>query len=73
MGDIQSMFHQVRVAEEDRDFIHVHLFRAVSYPSCTAFALSKTADDHQSEFWEEVVQTLKENLRVWHLKKKQLV
>lgn len=69
MGDIQAMFHQVKVAEEDRDFLRflwwqngdfarevsvfrmtVHLFGAVSSPSCAAFALRKTADDHQSEF-----------------------
>ncbi|XP_042586291.1 uncharacterized protein LOC122138292 [Cyprinus carpio] len=83
MGDIQAMFHQVRVAEEDRDFLRflwwqngvftkevsvfrmtVHLFGAVSSPSCAAFALRKTADDHQCEFHEEVVQTLKENFYV---------
>lgn len=67
MGDIQSMFHQVKVPEEDRDFLRflwwpegdltkevsefrmtVHLFGAVSSPSCASFALRKTADDIQS-------------------------
>ncbi len=42
----------------------VHLLGAVSSPSCAAFALQKTADDHQFEFREEVVQTLKENFYV---------
>lgn len=60
MGDIQAMFHQVRVAKEDRDFLRfvwwpegdltkkvaefrmtVHLFGAVSFPSCASFALRK--------------------------------
>lgn len=63
MGDIQAMFHQVKVAEEDRDFLcflwwpdgdvtkdlveyrmTVHLFGAVSSPSCASYALRKTAD-----------------------------
>lgn len=62
MGDIQAMFHQVRVPEEDRDFLRflwwpggdttqepvpyrmmVHLFGAVSSPSCAAYALKRTA------------------------------
>lgn len=62
MGDIQSMFHQVKVPKDDRDFLRflwwpernltkevsefrmtVHLFGAVSSPSCASFALRKTA------------------------------
>lgn len=83
MGDIQAMFHQVRVAKEDRDFLRfvwwpegdlskevaefrmtVHLFGAVSSPSCASFALRKTAADNQSEFPAEVLQTVKENFYV---------
>lgn len=83
MGDIQSMFHQVKVPEDDRDFLRflwwpegdltkevsefrmtVHLFGAVSSPSCASFALRKTADDNQSSFPSEVVQTIKENFYV---------
>ncbi len=83
MGDIQAMFHQVKVAEEDRDFLHflwwpdgditqdlreyrmtVHLFGAVSSPSCASHALRKTAEDNQSEFLEEVVQSVKQNFYV---------
>ena len=58
MGDVLSMFHQVRVPVEDRDFLRflwwpggnlakgleeyrmtVHLFGAVSSPSCVNFAM----------------------------------
>ncbi len=46
----------------------VHLFGAVSSPSCAAFALRKTADDHKCEFREEMVQTLKDNFYVDCLK-----
>ena len=83
MGDIRAMFHQVKVTEEDRDFLRflwwpegdltkelaefrmtVHLFGAVSSPSCASFALRKTADDNQSDFPAAVVQTVKENFYV---------
>ncbi len=40
----------------------VHIFWAVSSPSCAAFALRKTADDR--EIHGEVVQTLKDNFYV---------
>lgn len=83
MGDIQAMFHQVKVAEEDRDFLRflwwpngdvtqdlvehrmtVHLFGAVSSPSCASYALRKSADDHQSEFAANVCQAVKKNFYV---------
>lgn len=83
MGDIQSMFHQVKVPENDRVFLRflwwpegdltkemavfqktVHLFSAVSSPSCASFALRKTADDNQSSFPSEVVQTVRESFYV---------
>ncbi|KAK0152604.1 hypothetical protein N1851_005873 [Merluccius polli] len=83
MGDIKAMFHQVKVAEEDRDYLRflwwpdgdvtkdlaeyrmtVHLFGAVSSPSCASYALKKTADDHHSEFPVEVLKAIKQNFYV---------
>ena len=83
MGDIQAMFHQVKVAEEDRDLLRflwwpngditqelrqyrmtVHLFGAVSSPSCASYALRKNAEDHQAEFPATVCQSVKENFYV---------
>ena len=83
MGDVQSMFHQVRVPVEDRDFLWflwwpggnlaksleeyrmtVHLFGAVSSPSCVNFAMRRNAEDHQHEFSPEVVSTVLKNFYV---------
>ncbi|KAK7904466.1 hypothetical protein WMY93_017073 [Mugilogobius chulae] len=83
MGDVKAMFHQVKVAEGDRDFLRflwwpegdlsrevvvfrmtVHLFGAVSSPSCASFALQRTADDHQADFPLKVIQLVKENFYV---------
>ena len=83
MSDIKSMFYQVQVAKEDRDFLRflwwtngdltkkaveyrmtVHLFGAVSSPSCASYALRKTADDHRSSFEEDVVDTVHNNFYV---------
>lgn len=42
----------------------VHLFGAVSSPSCASYALRKSADDHQSEFTASVCQAVKQNFYV---------
>lgn len=83
MADVESMFHQVRVNEEDRNFLRflwwpegetdknleeyrmtVHLFGAVSSPTCANFALQKTAEDNSSTFNGEVSDTVKSNFYV---------
>ena len=67
IGDIEAMFHQVRVPKYHRDFLrflwwpdgdlsrdleeyqmNVHLFGAVSSPSCSNFALRRVADDAEN-------------------------
>lgn len=42
----------------------VHLFGAVSSPSCACYALRRTADDHQDSFPEEVLDTVRRNFYV---------
>ena len=83
MGDVQSMFHQVRVPESDRGLLRflwwpngnldqelqeyrmtVHLFGAVSSPSCTNYAMRRNAEDHKHEFPPEVVSTVLRNFYV---------
>ena len=69
MADIRAMYHQVRVPEEQANYLRflwwpngniderleeyrmrVHLFGAVSSPSCANFALRQTAKDHSSKY-----------------------
>ena len=83
MGDIQSMFHQVRVPKADRDLLRflwwpegdlnkgleeyrmtVHLFGAVSSPSCANFAIRRNAEDHKHEFPSDVINTVMKNFYV---------
>ncbi|XP_070549403.1 uncharacterized protein [Ptychodera flava] len=83
MADIEAMFHQVQVKEEDSDCLRfywwpdgniespprvykmmVHLFGAVSSPSCTNTALHKMADDNSHLFDNEVVDTIKRDFYV---------
>lgn len=42
--------------------ITVHLFCAVSSPSCASYALRKTADDNHFEFPAHVNQSVKQNV-----------
>ena len=44
--------------------MEVHLFGATSSPSCSSFALRKTAEDNKEDFEEEVVKTVKRNFYV---------
>jgi len=81
MGDIDSMFQQVRVTEDHRNYLrflwwtngdmsrdpeeyqmNVHLFGAVSSPSCANFAVKRTADDFEEEVGEETANVLRKNL-----------
>lgn len=42
----------------------VHLFGAVSSPSCCSFAILKTAEDHQDSFHPATIKTVKRNFYV---------
>ncbi|KAK0131615.1 hypothetical protein N1851_033674 [Merluccius polli] len=80
MTDVKAMFHQVNVAQKDRDFLRflwwpdgdvsqelveyrmaVHLFGAVSSPSCACHALRKIAEDHRDSFPAGVIDTVSRN------------
>lgn len=42
----------------------VHIFGAVSSPSCVTFALLKTAEDNQKDYPADVISTVRENFYV---------
>ena len=44
--------------------MQVHLFGATSSPSCSSYALKKTAHDHEAEFDEETIKTVDKNFYV---------
>ena len=77
MADIEAMFHQVRIPEEQRSFLRflwwedgdtktepaeyemcVHIFGAISSPSCANYALKRTAEDNREQFGNEAADTI---------------
>ena len=50
--------------EPEEFMMTVHLFGAVSSPSCANFALRKTAADNQADFSKEAVRTVDRNFYV---------
>ena len=44
--------------------IEVHLCGTTLFPSCSSFALRRTAEDNKGEFSEDVVKTVKRNFYV---------
>ena len=48
----------------DEEKMIVHVFGATSSPSCTSFCLKKTAEDNESEFLAEIVNTVRRNFHV---------
>ena len=82
MGDIEAMFHQVRIPSEHQTYLkfvwwpegdfnqpptsfqmQVHLFGAISSPSCANFALRQTAKDNP-EYSENVGSVIRDNFYV---------
>ena len=82
MGDIEAMFHQVRIPSEHQSYLkfvwwpegdfnqpptsfqmQVHLFGAISSPSCANFALRQTANDNP-EYSENVGSVIRDNFYV---------
>ncbi|XP_074653621.1 uncharacterized protein LOC141907778 [Tubulanus polymorphus] len=83
MGDIEGMFHQVRVTPEMKDALRflwwsdcdlskepeeyrmqVHLFGASSSPSCSNFALRRSAFDNEDKYDKTTVNTVLQNFYV---------
>lgn len=77
MADIEAMFHQVRVPEDQHSFLRflwwkdgdtklvpdefemcVHIFGAISSPSCANYALKTTAEDNRETFGNDAADTL---------------
>ena len=83
MSDIEGMFSQVVVPEEDRDFLRllwwedgnverppseyrmrVHVFGAISSPSCANYALKKTAGQQVELYIKEATTMICRNFYV---------
>ena len=83
MGDIEAMFHQVKVpkhqcsflkflwwdnSDPDKEIIDyemtAHVFGGTSSPSCSNFALRRTAKDNEQQYGKEITQILERSFYV---------
>ena len=88
MGDIEAMFNQVKVPDDQCSFFRflwwddfdtnkkiidydmtAHVLGGASSPSCSNFALRKTASDNRSEYASDVTRILERNFYVDDLPK----
>ena len=82
-GDIEAIYHQEKVPENQRYFLRflwwkdsdcskvivdhemtTHVFGGITSPSCSNFALKKTAADNVNKYGEEVSSILRQNFYV---------
>ena len=82
-GDIETMYQQVKVPENQGSFLRflwwkdsksskvivdhkmtAHVFGGISLPSCSNYALKKTAADSTKKYGEEVSSILRRNFYV---------
>ena len=82
-GDIEAMFHQVKVPEKQRNYLRflwwkdsdldkdvvdheiaAQVFGGVSSPSCSNYALKRTASDNLKNYGEDVASILRRNFYV---------
>ena len=83
MGDIEAMFHQVKVPKDQCSFLKflwwdnsdpdkeiidyemtAHVFGGTSSPSCSNFALRRTAKDNEQQYDKEITQILERSFYV---------
>ena len=69
MGDIEAMFYQVFVANQHRSLLSFLWWKngattKVSSPSCSNYALRRTARDNEVKYDPEVADTLRSNFYV---------
>ena len=83
MGDIEAMFHQVKVPKDQCSFLKflwwdnsnpdkeiidyemtAHVFGGTSSPSCSNFALRRTAKDNEQQYGKEITQILERSFYV---------
>ena len=76
-SDVEAMFHQVKVKEQERDVLRflwwdnaghpltyrmtAHIFGATSSPCCACYALQKTADDNAGQYSSEALKAVKKD------------
>ena len=65
MNDIEKMFHQIFVKQNDRNYLNVHIFGKNDSPCIANFSLKQWAKGQQDEFSKVITKSVDKDFYIY--------